>query len=53
MGKELLDTKIEIHINDNFDEFEIIELRIVEHFAERVRFCEIDGMVVLVVGGDR
>lgn len=53
MGEELLDTKIEIHINDNFDEFEIIELSIVEHLAEHVRFCEIDGIIVLVVGGDR
>lgn len=42
-GKELADTKIEIHIDDDSDEFEIIELDAVELLAEHVHFCEICG----------
>lgn len=42
-AKELTDTKIEIHIDDDSDEFEIIELDAVELLAEHVHFCEICG----------
>lgn len=42
-GKELADAKVEIHIDDDSDEFEIVELDAVELLAEHVHFCEICG----------
>ncbi|KAL2521542.1 Protein SENSITIVE TO PROTON RHIZOTOXICITY 1 [Forsythia ovata] len=42
-GKELAGAKVEIHIDDDSDDFEIIELDAVELLAEHVHFCEICG----------
>ncbi|KAL2498821.1 Protein SENSITIVE TO PROTON RHIZOTOXICITY 1 [Abeliophyllum distichum] len=42
-GKGLAGTKVEIHIDDDSDDFEIIELDAVELLAEHVHFCEICG----------
>lgn len=37
------DPKTQIHIDDGFDDFEIVELDAVELLAEHVHFCEICG----------
>ncbi|XP_073150330.1 uncharacterized protein [Henckelia pumila] len=37
------DSKSQIHVDDGFDDFEIVELDAVELLAEHVHFCEICG----------
>ncbi|KAG8373380.1 hypothetical protein BUALT_Bualt11G0018200 [Buddleja alternifolia] len=41
--KEVVNPKVEIRIDDEFDDYEIIELDSVELLAEHVHFCEICG----------
>ncbi|KAI3462077.1 hypothetical protein Pfo_018740 [Paulownia fortunei] len=41
--KELVNPKVEIQVDDEFDDYEIIEMDAVELLAEHVHFCEICG----------
>lgn len=41
--KELVNPKVEVQVDDEFDDYEIIEMDAVELLAEHVHFCEICG----------